>query len=141
MKPPNVAIAEENVIQADYVVFSAPPTANPDYDKDVAHAATKEWTGKGQFVFTASGGVYAENSGGSVDEESDVKATSDRSILLLASEKVLLSSELVTFSFKIEIKNYFNIFATSCRQQWNLEGWQLDLEDFTPKIKVLTVSG
>ena len=77
------------IIQADYVVFSAPPTANPDYDKDVRHAATKEWTGKGQFVFTASGGVYAENSGGMVDEGSAVKATTDRSILLLASEKVL----------------------------------------------------
>ena len=34
--------SEENVIQADYVVFSAPPTANPDYAKDVAHARAKE---------------------------------------------------------------------------------------------------
>ena len=88
-----VSAEDHAVVTADYVVFSAPPTANPDYDKDVTHAVTKEWTGRGQFVFTASGGVYKENSGGVVDEESEVKATTDRNVgghgaLLLASEKV-----------------------------------------------------
>ena len=82
---PGVSLA---VTTPGVVVFSAPPTSNPSYDKDVGRAASKEWTGKGQFVFTASGGVYSENKGGTVDETSEVKATTERSTVLLAAEKV-----------------------------------------------------
>jgi len=84
--------AEDDTSTANYVVFSAPPTSNPSYDKDVARAASKEWTGKGQFVFTASGGVYSENKGGTVDETSEVKATTERSTVLLAAEKATIEA-------------------------------------------------
>jgi len=90
---------EEDNVQADYAVFCAPPTSNPNYDKDCQDAVTTGWTGKGQFVFTASGGVYAENSGGIVNEDSKVKAATDRAGLLLAAEKATMDAGGIAIRF------------------------------------------
>ena len=46
-----------------------------------------------KFVFTSSGGVYMENSGGMVDEASDVVVSKDsRAAGILEAEKAVLKS-------------------------------------------------
>ncbi len=50
-------------------------------------AIQRHWDKKGNFVFTSSGGVYSENSGGEVDEESAVKEGSDYHDGILVGEK------------------------------------------------------
>lgn len=82
---------DSNRVTAPFVVFSAPPTNNPDYAKEVETAVHKDWDsgsdGTKGFVFTGSGGVYAENSGGVIDENSETSSVSERSKALLAAEK------------------------------------------------------
>ncbi|CAM9174545.1 unnamed protein product [Discosporangium mesarthrocarpum] len=52
------------------VVFCASPSGNEDYSGEVAAAAAEVWDGEGTFVFTSSSGIYAENDGGTVTEQS-----------------------------------------------------------------------
>ncbi|GKY98574.1 hypothetical protein MPSEU_000814200 [Mayamaea pseudoterrestris] len=47
----------------DNVVFCAPPSGFDDYAGAVREAADKLWNGRGTFVFTSSGGVYASEHG------------------------------------------------------------------------------
>ena len=79
---------------APLVVFSAPPTGNPDYAQDIKTCAETDWsrTSPGAaLVFTSAGSVYRENCGGLVDEESDTQQT-DRSAVLLAGEKAVVGA-------------------------------------------------
>ena len=59
-----------------HVVFCAPPSSYSDdeYADEVALAASL-WDGEGAFVFTSSGGVYAEEDGGVVTEDSATSET------------------------------------------------------------------
>lgn len=71
------------------VVFCAAPGANPDYPGEVAKALAR-WSGTGKFVFTSSGGVYAEDDGQYVDEQSTV-SDSARAKKLLDCESAVLA--------------------------------------------------
>ena len=70
-----------------HVVFCAPPSSYSDdeYADEVALAASL-WDGEGAFVFTSSGGVYAEEDGGVVTEDSATSET-PRAQKLLAAER------------------------------------------------------
>ncbi|EKX53168.1 hypothetical protein GUITHDRAFT_64569 [Guillardia theta CCMP2712] len=67
------------------VVFCAAPGGNDNYAAEVDRALNM-WSGAGKFVFTSSGGVYAESSGGTVNEQSPV-ASSARTQKLIDAEK------------------------------------------------------
>ncbi len=54
-----------------------PITRTDDYVTSVSDALNKHWSKAGQFVFTSSAGVYAENNQGVVDEDSPVKTPAD----------------------------------------------------------------
>ena len=86
---------DSNRVAAPFVVFSAPLTNITDYAKEVQIAIQKDWDsnsdGTKEFVFTGSGGVYAENSGGIIDENSETKYVSQRSKALISAEKLLSS--------------------------------------------------
>lgn len=49
--------------QFAHVVFCVPPSKNEDYVAEV-EGALALWSGEGGFVFTSSGGVFAEDNGG-----------------------------------------------------------------------------
>ena len=83
-----VSSATEDKSVADFTVFCAPAHCNPNYAKDVEHAVTREWSGKGQFVFTGSGRIYTANNGSVINEDSEVIGRDETSRLLLASEQV-----------------------------------------------------
>jgi len=53
------------------VVFTAAPSGNSDYVGEVEYALER-WNGTGGFVFTSSGGVFAEGDGALVTETGDV---------------------------------------------------------------------
>jgi len=81
-------------LKAANMVFCAPPTGNSQYAEDVSRAVQEIWEGSsggGAAVFTSSGGVYAENSGGRIDETSEV-ARSERSGKLLDAEQAALGA-------------------------------------------------
>jgi len=75
--------------RADRIVFCAPPTGNPKYAEDVGDGL-KYLKENGVFVFTSSGSVYAENSGGTVNEESELTRT-ERSGKIIDAENVVVS--------------------------------------------------
>jgi len=75
-------------LKVDRIVFCAPPTGNPNYASDVENGFKNLKEG-GLFVFTSAGSVYAENSGGTVDENSEL-ARSERSGKLIDAEKIVL---------------------------------------------------
>ena len=67
------------------VLFCASPGGNDDYAGSVK-SALKLWdkdAPEGAFVFTSSAGVYAEDAGGVVTEESPVDEESPRAARLL----------------------------------------------------------
>jgi len=70
------------------VLFAAPPsgTGGSIYAKSVEDAVVNCTSKGGRFVFTSSGGVYSENSGGIVDEGSDVLFPEDDGNTITASE-------------------------------------------------------
>jgi len=71
-----------------HVVFCAAPGGNEDYSAEVA-AALRMWCGSaGRFVFTSSAGVFAEEDGGVVTEDSAVSDT-PRAAKLLAAERLV----------------------------------------------------
>jgi len=81
-------------LKAKNVVFSAPPTGNSQYADDVRRAVQEIWEGScggGAAVFTSSGGVYAENESGTIDEKSEVLRT-ERSGKLLDAEQASLEA-------------------------------------------------
>ena len=76
-----------------YVLFSASPSGNDDYVGAV-QSALEYWDKKapgGRFVFTSSAGVYAEQDGGVVNEDSPV-GSGPRSERLLAAENAVLAA-------------------------------------------------
>ena len=85
--------------KAPLVVFCAPPTGNENYADDIKQSLENHWdtgekwkeTGTAVFVFTSAGSVYAENSGGVVDEASETART-ERSGKLLDGEKYVTES-------------------------------------------------
>ena len=93
---------DSNRITTPFVAFCAPPTNNPNYANDIHASIQNDWkynsTDDKGFVFTASGGVYVENSGGVIDEDSDVSSDSvrgkstERSKLLLSAEQIVLKN-------------------------------------------------
>jgi len=92
---------DSNRIKTPFVVFSAPPTNNPTYADDVEDSTKNDWMAgnNGVFVFTASGGVYSENSGKVVDETSEVTRSTDRSKALLSAEDLVLKAGGVVIRF------------------------------------------
>ena len=50
------------------------------YVNEVVNALANCASPNGLFVFTSSGGVFTENSGGMVDEDSDVVSSGDQSV-------------------------------------------------------------
>ncbi|CAM9204862.1 unnamed protein product [Chrysoparadoxa australica] len=78
-------------VKCDNVVFCAAPSGNDDYAGEVAAAASEVWTGRGVFVFTSSAGVYAENEGGEVVEDSEL-GSNPRSIRLQEAEKACMDA-------------------------------------------------
>jgi len=83
---------EGDPCSAPLVVFCAPPTGNPDYVQDIRAALDNNWNDKGPgacFLFTSSGSVFAENSGGEVDESSEVIRTARSEKLVDAEGEVL----------------------------------------------------
>jgi len=126
-----LSTTEDDDTVADYVVFCAPPTYNPNYDQDVKHAATVDWTGKGQFVFTGSGSVYLANDGSEIDEQSPVKDT-ERAHLLLAAEKATKDAGGIVIRFggmftrdsgmqRVYLKSGTEIFQSSPDGLFNLQ--------------------
>ena len=88
---------KKNRVTAPFVVFCAPPTNNPNYVNDITESVSNDWdcnsTDGKAFVFTGSGGVYLENSGGIVDENSEVSFASDKTKMLLSAEQTVLKNE------------------------------------------------
>ena len=81
------------------VLFSAPPGSGGDlhsYFNEVKSALAKFSSPNGLFVFTSSGGVFTENSGKVVDENSDVESLEEpwttRSQGILSAEKSVLKN-------------------------------------------------
>jgi hypothetical protein len=81
-----------------YVLFCAAPRASGDrYPDEVRDALRECWLGEtspeiagSNFVFTSSGGVFAEDNGGVVTEESAVSDT-ERARKLITAEKAVLA--------------------------------------------------
>eukprot|EP00466_Bigelowiella_natans_P015912 jgi/Bigna1/34229/e_gw1.4.106.1 len=90
---PRLADAEGTDIQYPFVVFSAPPSSSTDYVASVKKAID-QWDKSGAFVFTSSGGAYAEENGGIVKENSPTKdiEKNPRTKLLLDSEQAVLDA-------------------------------------------------
>ena len=77
-----------------YVLFCASPGGNDDYAGSVK-SALKLWdkdAPEGAFVFTSSAGVYAEDAGGVVTEESPVDEESPRAARLLEAEEAVIAA-------------------------------------------------
>lgn len=81
-------LAEQGHEAFSHVVFCVPPSKNQDYVEEVKEAL-KLWTGKGGFVFTSSGGVYAEDEGGTVNESAALSPNPRMSKILAAEEAVI----------------------------------------------------
>ena len=77
---------------APLVVFCAPPTGNTHYAEDIKNTLVSHWTGNcpgSVMVFTSSGSVFRENSGGQVDELS-ATAETERAVALLGGEDAVV---------------------------------------------------
>jgi len=75
-----------------HVLFCAPAGARAEeYAKSCA-AAGARWDGTGNFVFTSSAGVYAEDDGGVVDEASPVQRGNPRVDRILDAEAACLAA-------------------------------------------------
>jgi len=79
---------EEETPEVDFIVFCAPPTGNETYAQDV-ELGFKHLKSGGLYVFTSSGGVFAENSGQIVNEESALNRT-ERNGKIIDAEKIVL---------------------------------------------------
>ncbi len=73
-----------------HVVFCVPPSKNEDYVAEV-QGALALWSGRGGFVFTSSGGVFAEDNGGTVDEAAPV-TKNPRMAKILAAEQAVVQA-------------------------------------------------
>ena len=87
-------ISEEGgeACSARLVVFCAPPTGNTHYVQDIKNTVESHWDGNSPgsvMVFTSSGSVYRENTGGLLDEVS-ATADTERAAVLLAGEDAVL---------------------------------------------------
>jgi len=72
------------------IIFCASPSGNEDYPGEL-EAAVQLWDKTGGFVFTSSGGIFAENAGGYVTTESPV-ADSPRAQKLVDAENIVLNA-------------------------------------------------
>ena len=96
---PPLSVEKGDDVVTPYVIFCAPPVANPNYGKDVEKCAIVDWNKNGAFVFTGSGGVYVENAGGVVDEKSVTDATSERGNFLKEAEKATIDNGGIVIRF------------------------------------------
>lgn len=76
------------------MVFCVPPSKNEDYVGEL-QGALDLWNGQGNFVFTSSGGVFAEDNGGTVDESSPVTSNPRMTKILDAEQAVVAAGGLV----------------------------------------------
>ena len=87
---------EVEIVKVPFVVFCAPPTGNPNYPETIQHSIDVDReisSNGGAYLFTSSTGVYAENSGGVVNEKSAVASPlSDRQSTQLKVEQNVLAS-------------------------------------------------
>lgn len=81
-------LANNQDIKVENVVFCAPPTGNDHYAEDVK-TGFKYLKPGGLYIFTSSGSVMGENSGGTVNEESP-RARTERSGKLMDAEDIVL---------------------------------------------------
>mmetsp|Transcript_4402 Transcript_4402/g.7064 ORF Transcript_4402/g.7064 Transcript_4402/m.7064 type:complete len:323 (+) Transcript_4402:61-1029(+) len=72
------------------VVFCAAPKGNDDYPGELKTAISL-WTGDGHFVFTSSGGIFAEEAGGIVTSDSPT-AEGPRAAKLVEAESHVLKA-------------------------------------------------
>ncbi|GAB5030798.1 rossmann-fold nad binding domain-containing protein [Nannochloropsis oceanica] len=83
-------LAQHGMAKYPHVVFCVPPSKNEDYVGEV-QGALELWSGKGGFVFTSSGGVFAEDNGGTVDETAPL-STNPRMSKILEAERVVAAA-------------------------------------------------
>lgn len=83
-------LAQRGKAKYPHVVFCVPPSKNEDYVGEV-RGALELWSGKGGFVFTSSGGVFAEDNGGTVDETAPL-STNPRMNKILEAERVVAAA-------------------------------------------------
>jgi len=83
-------LAQRGEAKYPHVVFCVPPSKNEDYVGEV-QGALELWSGKGGFVFTSSGGVFAEDNGGIVDETAPL-STNPRMSKILEAERVVAAA-------------------------------------------------
>lgn len=74
-----------------YVVMAVPPSKTTSYFDEAARAV-KLWDRKGALLLISSTGVYAEDTGGWVEEDSEV-AKSERAAILIGAEDVFLQAK------------------------------------------------
>eukprot|EP00871_Galdieria_phlegrea_P001615 jgi/Galph1/2454/GphlegSOOS_G1093.1 len=76
-----------------FVLFSVPPSGSENYEGDVERALSL-WDGTGNFVFTSSGSVYAQNNEETVTEFSQVASVQPDDVssraTLIRSERIVL---------------------------------------------------
>ena len=88
---------------APLVVFCAPPTGNTHYAEDIKSTLESHWTDNcpdSLMVFTSSGSVFRENTGGQVDELSATVETERATALLDGEEAVVRGDGCVTVIVK-----------------------------------------
>jgi hypothetical protein len=62
------------------------------YAADIADSIKNHLLPDGAFVFTSSGGVYTENSGGVINEKSEVAAAGRNKAILVTSDSSIIES-------------------------------------------------
>jgi len=80
--------------RSPFVIFSLPPSAGDDYAAEARRAVSlwdTEGASDGIIVMTSSGGVYAEENGGVVDEQGQT-SEGPRQQAILAAEQVILDA-------------------------------------------------
>lgn len=99
-----VAGTDAQGIKCPYVVYSVPPTAEDaatSYVQDIDDSLNNHWSQDGAFVFTSSGGVFAENEGNVIDENSQVSnCTSTVRTAHGSGTKIILDGEAKVLSHK-----------------------------------------
>jgi len=79
---------------ASHILFSLPPSSSKRYLGEVEDAL-RLWNHLGRFIFISSTGVYRENQGGEIREDSPLAGTERASRLIEAEEAVIRNDGIV----------------------------------------------
>lgn len=85
--------SEADATRYPFVLFAAPPSGSDDYIAEIK-AALARWDGRGNFVFTSSAGVYAQEDLSLVNEDSPTVplGANDRTDRLQNAENAVLEA-------------------------------------------------